>query len=155
MPGLHLGHRLVRRVAVDHHHHLGVVGEVAFGDLVAATGVQSKHHRVIAQEDPQPPLIPALAVLGDKDHPARLVGLGERRLSVPRQQGVVERLKQGFEALQAGRDGAGGHVQIELPPGGQQPLGGTVAEVLLDEGSPPTRTPPTTPWGSAWAAAER
>ena len=57
VPQLHLGHGLVRRVAVDHQHHLGVGGKVALGHFVAAGRVEAKDHGVLAQEDPEPPAI--------------------------------------------------------------------------------------------------
>ena len=133
VPQSHLGHRLVRRVAVDHQHHAGVGREVALGHFVAPGRIQAKDHRVRAQENPQPPAMPRLAFEVDEDHPAGLVRLGERRLSVACQQGVVSGLKQRFEAFQSAGHGPRRHVQTEQPPLGKQPLRGPVAGELVEQ----------------------
>ena len=52
---------------------------------------------------------------------------------VARQQRVVERLKQRFEAFQAAGHGARRHVQTEQPPLAQQPLRGPVAGELVEQ----------------------
>ena len=80
---LHLGHGFVRRVAVDHQHRTGVRREVALGHFVASGGIEAKDHRVLTQEHPQPPAISRLAFLGDEDHPASFIGLGERGRGIP------------------------------------------------------------------------
>ena len=139
VPQSHLGHRLVRRVAVDHQHHAGVGREVALGHFVAPGRIQAKDHRVRAQENPQPPAMPRLAFEVDEDHPAGLVRLGERRLSVACQQGVVSGLKQRFEAFQSAGHGPRRHVQTEQPPLGKQPLRGPVAGELVEEDFDPDR----------------
>ena len=141
VPQLHLGHGLVGRVAVDHQHHAGLGREVALGHVVAAGRVEAKDHRVLAQEDPEPPAISRLAVLGHEDHPAGLVGLGEGGRGVAQKQCVVERLKERFEAFQAAGHGARRHVQAEQPPLSQQPLRGPVTEELVEQDLHPHRHP--------------
>ncbi len=61
--------------------------------VVAAGRVEAKGHGVLAQEDPEPPAISRLAFPGDEDHPAGLVGLGERGRGVALQERIVERMK--------------------------------------------------------------
>ena len=58
---------------------------------------------------------------------------------VARQQRVVERLKQRFEAFQAAGHGARRHVQAEQPPLGEQPLRGPVAGELVEQDLHPHR----------------
>ena len=77
--------------------------------------------------------MPRLAFQVDEDHPAGLVRLGERRFGIACPQGVVERLKQRFEAFQAAGHGPRRHVQTEQPPLGKQPLRGPVAGELVEQ----------------------
>ena len=114
---------------------------MALGDFVTAAGVEAKDHRVLAQEDPQPPPMPRLAFQVDEDHPAGLVGLGEGGSGVACQQSVVERLKQRFEAFQAAGHGARRQVQIQQPPLVKQPLRGRWLKNLSIRISTHTETP--------------
>jgi hypothetical protein len=74
-----------------------------------------------------------LAFQVDEDHPAGLIRLGKRRLSIACPQGIVDGLKQRFEAFQAAGHGPRRHVQAEQPPLGKQPLRGPVAGELVEQ----------------------
>src|SRR5208337_4296007 len=106
---------------------------MALGDVVTAAGVEAKDHRVLAQEDPQPPPMAYLAFQVDEDHPVGLVGLGIDRLGVTCQQSLIHRLKQRFEAFQGTGHGASSQVQAQQPPLVKQPLRRAVAEELVDQ----------------------
>jgi hypothetical protein len=100
---------------------------------MAPAGVQAEHRSIGPQEDPQPPAMSRLAFLIDQDHPARFIGLSERRAGVPLQEGLIKWLEQRFQALQTTRDGTSRHVQTQEPPMAQQPLGGAVTGELVEQ----------------------
>ena len=136
---LHLGHGFVRRVAVDHQHHAGVLpgnGPRAPRGCGWDRGERPPcpRPRTPTATSDIPSCLP-----GDEDHPASLVGLGEGGCGIAFEQRVIKRLKQRFEAFQATGHRARRQVQTQQPPLVQQPLGGPVAGELVDQDLHPHR----------------
>jgi len=136
---LHLGHRLVSRVAIDHQDHAGVGGEMTLGNVVAARRIESKYHGVLGKEDPQPPAMANFPFLFDENQPARLVGLCKAGLGAMRQQRLVQGLEERFKVLQAAVDRARCQVQSTQPPRGELSFDRLMTEVFAQQDLDPDR----------------
>ena len=137
MTEFHLRHGLIGRVSIDHEHDAGVGGEVAFGDVVAARRVEAEYHRVLGEEDPQPPAMADLPFLFNEDQPTSFVGLRETGLRTVCQQGVVDRLEERLEPLHSAVHRARREVQPEKPPVSQLPFDRLMAKEFAEQNLDP------------------
>ncbi len=112
---------------------------MTLGHVVTAAGIQSIDHRVCAEKGPEPPEMADFAFLFDEYQPPRLVGLVVGGLRVAFQQGLVDRLEQRRQALQAIGDRARRQVQVVVTPVRQQPRDRPMIGKLLQQNLAPHR----------------
>ena len=81
--------------------------------IVAAAWVEHVDHRIVAREQPQPPLMADFTSLFHENSPSRFVGVKESGLDVMPSKGFVNRSQQRFDSLESIRDRAGGQSQSQ------------------------------------------
>jgi len=138
-PRLDLVDGLRRTEAIDHHQALGHRRAGCFRDVVRPAGGQDEDHGCGGLEPPQIPLVAHLALAAGKHEPARLVRVPEVLALVVRPQRRREGLDQGGEPFPALGQTARRQVEALTAQVFQQPVGGPVKLILVEQDRHPER----------------